>query len=240
MRLKELRQSLLLLRGIDVDESMIWRTLQRLGFTNKKIKHLPIQRSDKDRCHFMAEITAYDPAMFVWLDETGCDKRNAVRQYGYALRGMTPRCYTFKCGSKRYTAIASMSVNNGLEDVYITEGSVNGEVFLEYVRRCLLPTLMPFNGINPNSIVVLDNASIHHIDEVVATITSVGALVRFLPTYSPDLNPVEEVFSQVKHWITMNDTVFQSTQDPRILLTMAFNEVTQENCLSYIKDSGYN
>ena len=127
VRLKELRQSLLLLRGIDVDESTIWCTLQRLSFTNKKIKHLPIQRSDEDRCHFMAEITTYDPAMFVWLDETGCDKRNAVRQYGYALRGMTPRCYTFKCGSKRYTAIASMSVNNGLEDVYITEGSVNGE-----------------------------------------------------------------------------------------------------------------
>ena len=97
---------------------------------------------------------------------------------------------------------------------------------------------MPFNGINPNSIVVLDNCNdaIHHIDEVLATITSVEALVRFLPTYSPELNPVEEVFSQVKHWITMNDIVFQSTWDPRILFTMAFNEVTQENCLSYIKD----
>ena len=158
--LTELKQ-LLLLRGVDVDESTVWRTLHRLGFTHKKIKHLPLQRNDAERYQFMAEMSAYDPAMFVWLDETGCDKRNAVREYGYALRGMKPRCYSFKSGGKRYTAIASMSMN-GLEDVYITEGSVNGDSFLEYVRRSLLPTLMPFDGINPNSIVIMDNASIHH------------------------------------------------------------------------------
>ena len=85
----------------------------------------------------------------------------------------------------------------------------------------------------------MDNASIHHIDEVIDIISSVGASVKFLATYSPDLNPVEEVFSQVKHWIKMNDSVFQSTRDPRVLLAMAFGEVTQENCLAYIKDSGY-
>ena len=98
---------------------------------------------------------------------------------------------------------------------------------------------MPFNGTNPRSIVIMDNASIHHVKEVVSTIEGVGALIKFLPPYSPDLNPVEEVFAQVKHWITLNDTVFQATLNPRILIAMAFNLVSQENCLSYIKDSGY-
>lgn len=128
----------------------------------------------------------------IWLDETGCDKRNAVRQYGYALRGLTPRSFTFKNGGKRYTSITAMSMD-GIEDAYITEGNVDGEKFLEYVRRSLLPTLMPFDGENPKSIVILDNASIHHIEEVVCTIQGVGALVKFHPPYSPDLNPVEEV-----------------------------------------------
>ena len=45
----------------------------------------------------------------------------------------------------------------------------------------------------------MDNASIHHIDEVIATITAVGVLVRFLSPYSPDLNPVEEVFFKAEH-----------------------------------------
>ena len=236
--LRELQQILQSTSGVHVNISTIWRALKRLGFTHKKIKQLPIQRSEEARMEFMAEISAYDPSMFIWLDETGSNKRNSVREYGYALRGMAPRHYTFKCGGKRYTSIASMSID-GLEDVYVTEGNVNGESFLDYVRRSLLPTLMPFNGINPKSVVIMDNASIHHVQEVVSTIEAVGALVKFLPPYSPDLNPIEEVFSEVKHWIKSNDVVFQCTQNPRALLTMAFGEVSSENCRSYIKHSGY-
>ena len=118
----------------------------------------------------------YNPSMFIWLDETGCDRRNAVRQYGYGLRGMTPRSYTFKSWGKRYTAIATMSLDR-LEDVYLAEDNVNGDEFLNYVRRSLLPLLMPFDGVNPNSVVIMDNASIHHVEEVVLTIRGVGAMV---------------------------------------------------------------
>ena len=99
-----------------------------------------MQRSEA-RVEFMAEMTAYDPLMFVWLDETGCDKWNAIRVYGHALMGLVPQSYSFKCRGKRYTAIASMSMD-GLEDIYITEGSVNGDGLLDYVRSSLLPTLM--------------------------------------------------------------------------------------------------
>jgi hypothetical protein len=52
---------------------------------------------------------------------------------------------------------------------------------------------MPFNGVNPKSVVVFDNASIHHVSSFIETITKVGALVRFL-----DMNPIEEVFAEVK------------------------------------------
>ena len=65
--------------------------------------------------------------------------------------------------------IASMSVT-GLEDVYITEENFNGRSFVEYVRHSLQPMLMPFNGINPKSVVIMDNTSIHHIDEVISAI----------------------------------------------------------------------
>ena len=124
--------------------STICRTLHRLGFTYQKIKHLPMQRSEQE---FMVEVAMYDPSIFIWLDETGCDRRNAVRQYGYGLRGMTPRSFTFKSWGKRYTAIATLSLDV-LEDVdvYLTEGNVNGDEFLNYVRRSLLPLLMPFDG----------------------------------------------------------------------------------------------
>ena len=102
----------------------------------------------------------------------------------------------------------------GVEDVYIHEGTVNGDVFEDCVHTTLLPTLQPFNGANSRSVVVLDNASIHHLDQIQDIITSSGALIRFLPPYSPDLMPLEEVFSKVKYFIRANEHVFLTTSSP--------------------------
>ena len=115
----------------------------------------------------------------------GCDQRNALQKYGCGIRGQHPHKHTLILRGKRYSAIGILSTE-GVEDVYITDGTVDGDKFLEFVRQNLLPLLMPFNGQNPNSIVILDNASsIHHVDQVLELITSVGALVRFLPPLFP-------------------------------------------------------
>ena len=63
---------------------------------------------------------------------------------------------------------------------------MDGDVFCDYVELCLLPYLMPFNCTNPRSVVVMGNASIHHVDKVVALIKEIGAIVIYLPPYSPD------------------------------------------------------
>ena len=88
----------------------------------------------------------------------------------------------------------------------------------EYVRRSLLPTLMPFDGINPKSVVIMDNASIHHVEEVVSTIEGIGSIVKFLPPYSPDLNPIEEVFFR-------SEAVDQIER-------YCFSELTKPTCLT--------
>ena len=64
--------------------------------------------------------------------------------------------------------------------------------------RCLVPVLQPFNGTNTRSVVVMDNASIHHIERVITSIQNTGAIVRFLLPYSPNHNPLEESFAKVK------------------------------------------
>jgi len=91
----------------------------------------------------LEEISCYDPSMIVWVDETGCDLRNAMRKYGYGIRGMTPQDYTLKIRGKRYSAVGILTTE-GLEDVYAEEDSVNGEVFLDFVRKCLLPYFNAF------------------------------------------------------------------------------------------------
>ena len=95
----------------------------------------------------------------------------------------------------RVKAIGAMSTE-GMEDVYIVEGNVTGEVFVKFVWNCLLPILQPFNGTNSHSVVLMDNASVHHYEQVADIITGVGSIVRFLPPYSPELNPIENVFSK--------------------------------------------
>lgn len=78
-------------------------------------------------------------------------------------------------------------------------GAVDGNVFYHFVQNRVLPHLMPFDGTNPHSIVVLDNASVHHVDGIANMIQGVGALVMYLPPYSPDCNPIEELFSKLKY-----------------------------------------
>ena len=176
--------------------------------------------------------------MFLWIDETGCDRWKLIRDYGYGIRGIPPIDHTFKLSGKRYSVIAIMSTD-GVEDIYIHEGSVNGEIFLDFIRKCLLPLLMPFNGSNPNSIVILDNASVHKCEEAAEMINGIGALLRFLPPYSPDLTPIEELFAEVKGYLKANDAVVKATTIPETIIHMAFCSVTKENCSAYIHHAGY-
>ena len=95
---------------------------------------------------------------------------------------------------ERLSVIGIMTIN-GILDFHVVHGTSDGDSFLE---NYLLPCLMPFNGTNPNSIVILDNCAIHHIEPVTNLINSVGAMIHYLPPYSPDYNPIEWCFSKVK------------------------------------------
>ena len=155
----------------------------------------------------MAEVSAFDQIMFIWIDETGSDRRHEIRKFGYALKGTPARTYQLRIGGKRLSAIPVMTTN-GIEDVYVTTGSVNGDVFQHFLCKCVSAKLLPFNGQNPHSIVVMDNASIHHVTRVQEIITGVGARLLFLPSYSPDLMPLEEVFAKVKAVLKAKDGVY--------------------------------
>ena len=114
---------------------------------------------------------------------------------------------------------------------------MDGDTFYLFVQRTLLPTLLPFNGYNPNSVVVMDNCSIHHVPEVIELIHSVGAIVVFLPPYSPDFTPIEEMFSKIKNFVRQHETVFEAA--PKEVLSAAFDSVTEQDCFGWYKDCGY-
>ena len=211
--------------GVNISASTICRTLRRMGCSRRVIRYIALQRSDELRAQFMAEMSIYDPDMFIWIDESGCDRRNSTRKYAYTIRGMPPVDHRILARGTRYSAITAATVN-GVHDVMLVKGNVNGDnIFESFIETSLLPILQPFG--NPNSIIVMDNASIHHVDKVTQLIVQTGASV---PPYSPDLNPVEQIFSKVKTVMKEHDQLFQIFSAPKLLLTMAFSTVTESDC----------
>ena len=107
--------------------------------------------------------------------ETCCDRHHAIRKYG---------------GTRtRYTAIIPIVCLNGINDVFFCWR--NNEWWKAH-RECVAALPETFNGINPHFIVIIDNAGIHHIDDVIYLIeTQARANIIFLPPYLPDLNPAE-------------------------------------------------
>ena len=128
-----------------------------------------------------------------WMrQKSGCDRRNARRKYGYSIRGMRPVEPRLLIRGVRYSAIPIMSTS-GLHDIFLAMGTINGDRFRYFVRNFLHPILRPYNTINPLPVVIMDNASIHHVQSTIDLIESAGSRVVFLPPYSPDLNPLEPV-----------------------------------------------
>ena len=173
----------------------------------------------------------YESHMFVFLDETGADRRNMLRKYGYSIRGKPAQRHTWLVRGERVSGIAIISVR-GLLDVSVVKGTVDGDTckFYDFVQKYLLPQLMPFNGVNPHSIVILDNCSIHYVEEITSMIEEVGALVHFLPPYSPDFNPIEETVSKVKTEMKHMETSMTDIMD----IDCAFSTVTQDCCRGWI------
>ena len=237
--LYELKSELVKMFGVSVSEATICRTLRYMGCTRQAMHHVALQQSEVCRGRFMAEVSMYDPSMLIWLDETGCDGRNTIRKYGYSLRGMPLTDHQLLVRGVRYSAIPIMSME-GIHDVYITEGTVDGQGFSEFVRSYLLPILLPFNNVNPRSVIIMDNASIHHVQEISDLIeTQAGAKLHYLPPYSPDLNPAEGVFSQIKCIMKQNHKLFQVCSAPRAMIACIFGMVDTQDCIGHISRCGY-
>ena len=139
---------------------------------------------------------------------------------------------------KRISAIGLMGLN-GILDVYTTTGSVDESVFLDFLERCVLPQMQPFDGRNSHSVLLMDNASIHHTEKVVELVQSIGVMVHFIPPYSPDLNPIEECFSKVKGFLKEHQHDIQSESNVEDFVMQGFCTVTASDCEGWFLHAGY-
>ena len=114
---------------------------------------------------------------------------------------------------------------------WLIDGPIDGESFRTYVERVLVPTLRADN------IVVMDNLGSHKGKAVREMIRATGAKLFFLPKYSPDLNPIEQVFAKLKH--LLRKTNARTVEAVCAAIGECLRAFTPEECANYFRNSGY-
>jgi len=151
------------------------------------------------------------------------------------LRGWSPRGSRLiaKVPHGRWKTMTFLAAlrHDRIDAPWFIEGPINGESFRTYVEHVLLPTL------RPGDIVILDNLGSHKSKAVRHLIRSVGAKIFFLPKYSPDLNPIEQVFAKLKH--LLRKAAARTADAVCAAIAAALDAFTSEECANYLKNSGY-
>lgn len=170
-----------------------------------------------------------DPHKLVFLDETWA-KTNMTRLRGRAPCGARLVAYAPHGHWKTTTFLAALRVS-GLTAPLVIDGAINGEIFLRYVQQHLAPTLQP------GDIVVMDNLNAHKVAGVREAIESVQAQVLYLPPYSPEFNPIEQVFAKFK-------ALLRSAQERTVEALWhrcgeALDHFDEAECRNYFRHCGY-
>ena len=170
-----------------------------------------------------------DIGKLVFLDESGVNT-NMARLYARAIGGQ--RVHDGVPLNTGITTTILSSVRLDGDPVYTTfSGAVNGERFKEYLRELLVTSL------RQGDIVIMDNLRSHKVDGVAQLIESAGATVLYLPPYSPDFNPIEEMWSKIKAYLRM---VKARTVDALLAaIPFAFATVISADVLGWFRHCGY-
>lgn len=131
---------------------------------------------------------------------------------------------------KTMTFLAALK-HDGIEAPCVFDGPINGARFNAWVKEMLCPTL------KQGDIVIMDNLSSHKNAAVREAIRAKGARLLFLPPYSPDLNPIEQTFSKIKHWMRMAQA--RSVDTVQDVLADIINTITPNECINYFRNSAY-
>ena len=170
-----------------------------------------------------------DPTRLVFIDETWT-KTNMAALRGWAPVGQRIRAKVPHGHWKTMTFLAGLR-HDRVDAPWLIDGPINGERFRFYVEQVLAPTL------KPGDIVVMDNLGSHKSKAVRQAIRQAGAKLFFLPKYSPDLNPIEQLFAKLKHWL--RKAAKRSAETVSDAIGRILDRITPQECSNYLANAGY-
>ena len=219
-------------RGIVVSNYAVWHFLKAQGITFKKSLHAAEQdRPDVAlrRARWKKYQGRLAPGRLVFIDETWV-KTNMTRRHGRAQRGQRLVAKAPYGRWRTLTFLAALRVDR-IDAPLVLDGPINGRAFTAYVEQFLVPTLAP------GDIVIMDNLGSHKGKAVRRAIRAAGAKLLFLPPYSPDLNPIEQVFSKLK--TLMRKAAERTVEDTWRRVGRLLDQFTAQECANYISNAGY-
>lgn len=183
----------------------------------------------KRRDEWAAAQPSLDPDRLVFLDETWAST-NMVRRYGRSPKGQRLVCAVPHGHWKTTTFVAALRAD-GMTAPMVIDGALTGDLFVAYVEQVLVPTL------RAGDVVVMDNLICHKRVGVARAIEGAGCTVRYLPPYSPDLNPIELAFSKLKGLLrSAGKRTIDGLWD---FLGKALDAFAPDECRRYFRHDGY-
>ena len=187
--------------GVHITVSSVSRALDSIHWTKKTMRRIAKQRNADLRDQYVYETLDICSHHLVFVDESGCDQRSGYRRTGWSPLGTTPVQTAEFRREQRYQILPAYT-QDGIIFARIFQGSTDSTVFEEFIDQ-----LLPLCGKwpEPRSVLVMDNASIHHSERTKQKCRDAGVRLVYLPPYSPDFNPIEEFFAELKafvkrHW----------------------------------------
>ena len=165
----------------------------------------------------------------VFIDESGA-KTNMTRFRGRAPKGSRAHDSAPLCRWAVRTMISSIRLD-GSKACMTIDAPTDGDVFQAFAEQVLVPSL------RPGDVVVMDNLGAHRREEIAAAIARAGARAEYLPAYSPDLNPIEKMWSKIKEFLRAAKARTSDALDAAI--EAAFQSVTSQDAVSWFASCGY-
>lgn len=205
--------------------------LRRGGPSHKTLFALEQARADiaRRRQRWRSLQAGLDPRRLVFIDETWI-KTNMAPLRGWGPKGKRLRGFAPHGHWRTLTFLGALRWNR-LTAPCVFDGPINGQCFRAYVEQQLVPVL------EPGDIVVMDNLGSHKSAAIRQTIRAAGARLWYLPPYSPDLNPIEQAFAKIKHWmrIAQKRTVEDTWRHIGSLVAI----IEPAECRNYFANAGY-
>jgi transposase len=199
-----------------------------------------LERNKQDRAEFRNIVnTHYLPEQLVFADESHINRLTMRRPYVWSKRGKCAYQYEFQFQGAKYSILPAITLN-GIIHLKVVENAVTGADFCRFVEDLLLHMN---EWLLPNSVLIIDNVSIHKVTGIWEMVEERSTHLLYLPLYSPDLNPIELVFSSIKAWLCANrDQVSdRMAADGSVynMLWQAVHSVSAESAWGWYKHCGY-